>query len=50
MNNYIIAANEPVEKVSFLKTAPSAGSKIRNYHLLSLKLLRSMMQYSYSMI
>jgi hypothetical protein len=25
--------NEPVEKVSFLKTASSAGSKIGNYFL-----------------
>jgi hypothetical protein len=43
-------SNEPVEKVTFLKTASSAGSKIGNYFLLSLKLLRSLMQYSYSMI
>jgi hypothetical protein len=27
--------NEPVEKVTFLKTASSAGSKIRNYFLSS---------------
>jgi len=42
--------NESVEKVIFLKSTPSAGSKIRNYHLLSLKLLRFSMQYSCSMI
>ena len=41
---------EAVEKVSFLRRTPSAGSKIGNYHLLSLKPLRSLMQYSYSMI
>jgi hypothetical protein len=28
-------ANEPVEKVTFLKTASSAGSKIGNYFLSS---------------
>jgi hypothetical protein len=28
-------ANEPVEKVAFLKTASSAGSKIGNYFLSS---------------
>jgi hypothetical protein len=28
--------NEPVEKVTFLKTAPAAGSKIRICHFLSL--------------
>jgi hypothetical protein len=27
--------NESVEKASFLKSAPSAGSKIGNYHFLS---------------
>jgi hypothetical protein len=27
--------NESVEKVTFLKTASSAGSKIKNYHFLS---------------
>jgi hypothetical protein len=32
---------EPVEKVIYLKRAPSAGSKIRNYHFLSLKLLNT---------
>jgi hypothetical protein len=30
-------ANESVEKVSFLKSTLSAGSKTRNYHLLSSK-------------
>jgi len=30
--------NEPVEKVDFLKNACPVGWKIRNYHLLSLKL------------
>ena len=34
--------NEPVEKVIFSKSASSAGSKIRKYHL-SLKVLRSSM-------
>jgi hypothetical protein len=29
------AANEPVEKVTFLKSASSAGSKIGNYFLSS---------------
>jgi hypothetical protein len=29
------APNEPVEKVTFLKTASSAGSKIENYFLSS---------------
>jgi len=31
--------NESVEKVSFLKSASSAGSKIKNDHPLSLKTL-----------
>jgi hypothetical protein len=30
-----ILRNEPVEKVTFLKTASSAGSKIGNYFLSS---------------
>jgi len=28
---FIVWGNEPVEKVSFLKRTPSAGSKIGNY-------------------
>jgi hypothetical protein len=40
--------NEPVGKVSFLKSASSAGSKIRNYCFVLLKLLYSLMQCSYS--
>ena len=34
---YAMPANEPVEKVFFLKSAPSAGLKIRNYRFLSSK-------------
>jgi hypothetical protein len=34
-------ANESVEKVSFLKNTPYAGSKIGNYHFPPLKLLSS---------
>jgi hypothetical protein len=30
----LIFPNEPVEKVNFLKSVPSAGSKIRNDHFL----------------
>jgi hypothetical protein len=30
-----LSHNEPVEKVSFLKSTPSAGSKIGNYFLSS---------------
>jgi hypothetical protein len=44
---FIVWGNESVEKVSFLKSVPSAGSKIRNDHFLWLKLLRSLMQWSY---
>ena len=33
--NLIVAPNEPVEKVTFLKSTPSAGSKIENYFLSS---------------
>jgi len=35
----MIWANESVEKVSFLKNAPSAGSKVSNHHPLSMQLL-----------
>jgi hypothetical protein len=37
--------NEPVEKVTFLKTASSAGSKIENDHFLSSRLLRTVAQF-----
>jgi len=38
VNTKYFQPNEPVEKVNFLKSVPSAGSKIRNDHPLSLKL------------
>ena len=42
--------NEPVEKVTFLKTASSAGSKIENYFLPSkvLRILGAMFLFSWS--
>jgi len=42
---YAMPANEPGEKVTFLKTASFAESKIANYFLLS-KFLQSLVQCS----
>ncbi len=42
--------NEPVEKVTFLKSASSAGSKIGNDHFLSSRLPRFVTEFLILMI